>query len=312
MDNLRGIALMIAAMAVFAVEDMFVKAASASLPTGQIILGLGLGGGAIFAALAALRGQRLVSRELLTRPVLIRNAGEALATMSFVTALSLVPISVASAILQATPLAVTAGAALFLGAPVGWRRWAAVVAGFLGVLLILRPGFEGFRPAALFAVIAVFGLAARDLATRAMPARVTSLQLSAWGFATLIPAGLALLAVNGAPAVTDPRGLTLLAAAIGCGAFAYYAIVAAMRVGEIAVVTPFRYTRILFALLIGYLAFSERPDALTLAGAALIVASGLYTLLREARLARAARRPAASPVRPATFGPERQETEPSP
>ena len=286
MENLRGSVLMVLAMAGFALEDMFIERLAGTMPVGQIIMAIGLGGAAIFAAICARRGRRLFTRDLLARPVLLRNTGEMAGTMCFVTAIALTPLSSASAILQATPLAVTLGAALFLGEPVGWRRWSAILVGFAGVLMVVRPGLAGFAPASLFAVGAVIGLALRDLATRAVPAAISSMQLSAYAFATLVPTGAILLAFGeGAvmPAAVQLRDLGL---ALGCGVAAYYAIVAAMRVGEVAVVTPFRYTRLVFALVIGVAVFAERPDAWTLAGAAVIVASGLYTLMREARLGR--------------------------
>jgi len=286
MENLRGSVLMVLAMAGFALEDMFIKRLADTMPVGQIIMAIGLGGAAIFAAICARRGRRLFTRDLLARPVLLRNTGEMAGTMCFVTAIALTPLSSASAILQATPLAVTLGAALFLGEPVGWRRWSAILVGFAGVLMVVRPGLAGFAPASLFAVGAVIGLALRDLATRAVPAAISSMQLSAYAFATLVPTGAILLAFGeGAvmPAAVQLRDLGL---ALGCGVAAYYAIVAAMRVGEVAVVTPFRYTRLVFALVIGVAVFAERPDAWTLTGAAVIVASGLYTLMREARLGR--------------------------
>jgi len=256
------------------------------MPVGQIVMALGLGGAAIFAAICAGQGRRLFTRDLLARPVLLRNTGEMAGTMCFVTAIALTPLSSASAILQATPLAVTLGAALFLGEPVGWRRWSAILAGFAGVLMVVRPGLEGFVPASLFAVGAVVGLAVRDLATRAVPAAISSMQLSAYAFATVVPAGAILLAFGSGPVVPGAAELRDLGLALACGVAAYYAIVAAMRVGEVAVVTPFRYTRLVFALVIGVAVFAERPDAWTLAGAAVIVASGLYTLMREARLGR--------------------------
>ena len=296
MDNTRGILLMIFAMAGFAVEDVFVKRASATLPVGQILPILGLGGAVVFAALAARRGRAFWSREVFDRAVMLRNGGEVVGTVCFVTALALIPLSVASAILQATPLAVTAGAALFLAEPVGWRRWAAVAVGFAGVLMIVRPGFEGFAPASLFAVLAVVGLAARDLATRAVPKRISSLQLSAWAFATLVPTGLLLLAVTGTGAVMPPRSAAIdLVFALSIGILAYYAITASMRAGEISVIAPFRYLRLIFALGLGMAVFGERPDGWTLAGAGVIIATGLYTLSRERR--RAAPPPAGSLTR---------------
>lgn len=289
MENLRGIALMVAAMAGFALEDMFVKQIAEVMSVGQILATLGLGGALAFGAMAMMRGQRLWSRALLTRPVLLRNLGEVTGTLGFVYALALTPLAVASSILQATPLVVTLGAAVFMGAQVGWRRWSAIAVGLCGVLLIVRPGLSGFDPAALFAVLAVFGLALRDLATRATPRSVGSLQLSTYAFAMLVPLGLGLMAMGDGPVPVDAATWALLAGALVMGVAAYYAIVEAMRVGEVAVVTPFRYTRLIFALIIAMLVFGEQPDTLTLAGAAIIIGSGLYTLWREARLSRKAR-----------------------
>lgn len=286
MENLKGIVLMVAAMAGFAIEDMFVKAASALLPIGQIILILGVAGTAVFSLLTLRGGHRLLSRDLFHWPVMLRNLSELVATMCFVSAIVLTPLASASAILQATPLAVTLGAALFLKAQVGWRRWSAIVVGFLGVLLVIRPGMEGFQPASLLAVIAVFALAARDLATRVMPKTISNMQLSAYGFASVIPVGVAMLLLGDGPAPMPPMVLLQMGCASVAGILGYYAITAAMRVGEIAVVTPYRYARLLFALLIGAVVFNEQPDAWMITGAALIIGSGLYTLAREARLRR--------------------------
>jgi drug/metabolite transporter (DMT)-like permease len=287
MDNIRGIALMVAAMGGFALEDMFIKLVSASLPTSQILIMLGLGGTLVFGVWARARGADLLAPALFTRPMWMRNLGEVSGTVCFVSAITLAPLSTVSAILQATPLAVTLGAALFLGAPVGWRRWSAIVVGFAGVLLVVRPGLAGFDPAALLAVAAVFGLATRDLCTRVAPPAVSSLTLCAYGFAMATLAGVVLLPFGAGPAMPDPVAALSLACALVVGVLAYYAITAAMRVGEVAVVTPFRYARLIFAIILGMAVFGERPDALTLLGAAIIIASGLYTLVREQRLRRA-------------------------
>jgi drug/metabolite transporter (DMT)-like permease len=150
------------------------------------------------------------------------------------------------------------------------------------VLLIIRPGLEGFSWMSLFAVQGVIGLGIRDLATRRVPREISSLQLSFWAFLVLIPAASLMMWANG-ETLTLPgqTAMAFYATAILIGIAAYYCIVAAMRLGEISFVTPFRYTRILFALVIGIGVFGERPDALTLLGAAIIVLSGLYTLWRE-------------------------------
>ncbi len=286
MENLRGSILMVLAMAGFALEDMFIKRLAGDLPVGQIIMLIGFGGALVFGAITTAQGRRLWSLDLLSHPVLLRNFGEIIGTFGFVMAIALTPLSSASAILQATPLAVTLGAALFLGEAVGWRRWSAILVGFCGVLMVIRPGLEGFEPASLFAVQAVIGLAIRDLATRAVPRTISSMQLSTYAFAMLVPTGAMLLAFHGIPALPSALNWRDLALALLCGVLAYYAIVAAMRLGDVAVITPFRYSRLVFALIIGVMLFDERPDAWTLAGAAIIIASGIYTFWRERRLAR--------------------------
>lgn len=291
MENVRGSLLMVAAMAGFALEDMLIKQLAATMPMGQIVALLGAAGALAFGMLAVARGQRVWSPALLSRGVVLRNLGEMIATASYVSAVVLTTLSSASAILQALPLAVTLGAALFLGEHVGWRRLTAIAIGFAGVLLVIQPGTEGFAPASLFGVVAVAALALRDLAVRTVPAEITSGQLSVWGFASLIPTGLTMMLVMGtAPILPAPPDLARLAAAFVVSCAGYYTLVGATRTGEVAVVVPYRYTRLVFALILGALVFGERPDALTLAGATLIVGAGLYTMWREARV-----RPAAAP-----------------
>ena len=287
-ENRAGIVLMIAAMAGFALEDMFVKLAARDMPVGQILTTMGAVGAPVFALIARLQGARLLTPALWSRPVLLRNGGELVGTFGYISAVALTPLATASAILQALPLVVTMGAALFLGAQVGWRRWSAILAGFLGVLIVIRPGAGDFQPASLFAVLGVAGLAVRDLATRAVPRETSSMVLSAYGFAMTVPLGLAMLALGPAPVAVGAQGALWLAGALAMGLGGYWAIVEAMRLGEIAVVTPFRYSRLLFALILGVLVFGERPDRWTLAGAALIIASGLYTFTRERALSRRA------------------------
>jgi drug/metabolite transporter (DMT)-like permease len=282
MDNLRGATLMVLAMLGFAIEDSFIKLMGDALPVGQILMMLGAGGALVFAAVVLLQGRALFEREMLAMPVLLRAIGEIAGTMCFISAIVFTPLSTASAILQATPLVVTLGAALFLGEAVGWRRWAAISVGFMGVLMIIRPGLDGFSPLSLFAVGGVFGLALRDISTRKIPQTLSSMQLSFLGFVVLVPAGFAMLWLTDQPlAPLDTRLWSLIAAAIGIGVFAYYGIVAAMRVGEVSFVTPFRYSRLIFAMVIGIAFFGERPDALTVLGGGIIVASGIYTVLRE-------------------------------
>ncbi|MEM7488879.1 MAG: DMT family transporter [Pseudomonadota bacterium] len=291
-DTVRGSILMVVAMACFAVEDAIIKSLTAGIPPAQIIWMLGLGGATAFAVWLRATGQGIWSPAYLDPSVLRRSAFEVLGTLCFVSALARIPLSTASAVIQATPLVVAMGAALFLGARVGWRRWAAITVGFGGVMLILRPGGAAFDTGLLLAVAGMLGLAARDLATRTMSAEISGPRLSLHAFTALVPTGLALQTATGqAPVVPGAGDLGLLAVCVAIGMGAYLTIVAATRMGDISVVSSFRYSRMLFALVIGMAVFAERPDAATLVGAAIVIASGLYTLIREARTKDAPIRP---------------------
>lgn len=277
MDNLRGSLFMTVSMLLFAVEDMLVKLAAAAVPLGEVMLAEGLVGALAFAALAAAKGQAPLPRALFTRGIAIRSGFEVTGRLFYAFAIALTPLSAASAILQATPLVVVAGAAAVLGETVGARRWAAVFAGFAGVMVVLRPGLSGFDALSLLAVVGMAGFAGRDLATRAAPPHLTSAQLGVAGFVMLALAGAIALATQ-TPAL-PPAGLWPVLVALPIfGTAGYQALTLAMRTGEVAAVTPFRYTRLIFGTALGVVVFHERPDAFTLLGGALIVASGLYAL----------------------------------
>lgn len=289
MNNLNGILFIIASMAAFTMEDMFIKRLSGEIPVGQILIMLGIGSGAVFAAVALYKGDKIFAPAAWRGAVLLRTSAEALGAMAFATALSLVDISTVAAVFQALPLVITMGAALFLGEQVGWRRWSAICVGFAGVLLIVRPGLEGFDPSVFLVLIAVLAIAARDLLTRLVDSTVSSAVVSFQAFASLIVAGGLLLAFTPGEATSvDGRQAMMMLGGIAFGVAGYYAIVVATRIGDASAITPFRYSRLLFSILVGVLVFGERPDALTLGGAALIIASGLYTFLRERRLVRRA------------------------
>lgn len=285
-DNLRGSLYMTAAMAGFAVEDMLLKAAAAELPVGQILILFGGLGMLAFAGLVRAQGDRLLHPAILSRPVLARAGFEVSGRLFYTLAIALTPLSLASAILQAAPLVVVAGAALVFGERVGWRRWSAIAAGFAGVMVILRPGLEGSSALSLLAVLGMLGFAGRDLATRAAPPALSNFQLGVYGFAMMIPAGAALLALGfGQAVVPSGSALALVGAATAVGVAAYWALTVSMRTGEVAAVAPFRYTRLVFAMVLGIAVFGERPDAATLIGSAVVVAAGVYALIRSGRRA---------------------------
>ena len=286
-ENFRSAILMVIAMVLFAFEDMFIKLLSAELPFAEVLGMVGLLGFVSFGVLLKLRGGRIWTRDLLRPVVVFRNLAEAVGSIGIVVALALTELSSTSAIMQALPLAIVLGAAVFLREPVGWRRWTAIGVGFLGVLLVIRPGLAGFQPVSLMALVAVLGLAARDIATRRIPARIPSLQLAASAFLAILIASVLMGLVLGQRFVMpDLRQwlLFLLCMAVGVGGYAL--LVTATRLGEASALAPYRYARLVFALMLAFAVFGERPDALTLIGATIIVGSGCYTMWREAALRR--------------------------
>lgn len=280
-DNLRATGFMVLSMALFATEDFFIKRVTAEMPVSQMLFLMSSTTAVILAFLCLRRGLPLFTRDILGPQVAGRNFCEAFASISFVTALSLVPLSLATSIHQVTPLLVTAGAAIWLGETVGWRRWTAVAVGLVGVLVILRPGLDGFEPAALLVLIAAIGLASRDVISRRIPSRITTLQLAFWAYVTLTLGTGVLWLIRSARVMPGLVTWLDLAAATGLGVVAYLALTTATRLGHVSTVIPFRYTRLVFALILGVVFLGERPDALTLIGAAIVVGSGLYALMRE-------------------------------
>lgn len=278
---------MVLAMACFAVEDMFLKSATQQIPVGEALILFGLIGGMIFAALGRIKGEGLIHPQWRSKPMLWRAGFEISGRLFFTLAIALASLSTASAILQATPLFVSLGAIVIFSEVVGARRWTAMLVGFVGVLLILRPGPEGLQLTSLFALLGTIGFAGRDLATRASPATMTNAQLGVSGFAMLVIAGCIAMTFSGGFVMPSVTSISYVIAASIIGVIAYSALTNAMRAGEVSVVSPFRYTRLIFAMVIGILVFGENPDAWTLAGSALIVASGLYTVLRS-RMTKAA------------------------
>lgn len=282
-DNLRGILFMVVSMALFGLEDMFLKWAAQSLPVGEIVFVSGVFGVAVFAFMARREGRGVLNRAALHPAVLARGLGEMVGTYAYITALATVPLSTVSAVLQALPLAVTMAAALFMQEKVGWRRWLAIAVGFAGVMLVIRPGLDGFRPEALWVLITVAGLTLRDLMARKIPAENSTAQISTWGLISVALLGALMMAGSGEVAVPTLWECYALIGALVFGTAGYWAIIGATRIGEVSVVSPFRYVRLVFAVLIGAFVFAEWPDVITLCGSGLIVASGLYSFARERR-----------------------------
>lgn len=281
---------MLIAMAGFTMEDLFMKKLSVNLSTGQILITLGFGSSLVFALMAKSKGYKLTAKIFWSKGMIIRQFAEGIAAVAFITSLTLIPLSTVAAVFQATPLVITMGAALFLGEAVGWRRWLAIIVGLIGVLIIIRPGLNSFDPNVGYVLIAVLFVTVRDLITRKLPMNVPSTIVSFQAFASLIIAGGILIFLSDQKIVSlDENQIYFVLGGIIFGVIGYYCIVASTRIGEAGVVTPFRYSRLLFAIIIGFLFFNERPDFYTLLGASIVIMTGIYTVLRERYLARRSR-----------------------
>lgn len=277
---------MVIAMAFFAVEDAMIKHLSVTLSVAQILLVIGIGGTGVFMLRARAKGFSLIHPSLRRGDVQLRSFVEMIGTICYPTALALIPVSTVSAIAMMAPLFVTLGAAVFLRETVGPRRWLAVFIGLIGMLMILRPSGEAFGLGGALAVLGTFCLSSRDVITRRIPADIPTELLTLYGFASVIPGGLILLAFGQSLDLPNLIEAGLLLACVIVGVLAYLTITLSTRIGDVSAVTPYRYTRLLFALILGMIFFAERPDFWTILGALIIVASGLYALWRESRAKR--------------------------
>lgn len=283
-DNMRGAALMTGAMVTFTINDSFTKALGDVLPLWQLIFLRGLGVTLCLVVMARVMGQLRfdLSRRDWTF-MWLRAAGEIGGAYFFITALFNMPIANVSAIMQVLPLSVSLAGALFMAEALGWRRLVAILIGFGGVMLIVRPGGADFNVYSLYALAAVASVTLRDLVVRKLSRSVPSLMVSlVAAVGVTVFAGLASLTEQWQP-MTFVQATHLLGATVFV-IFGYVFSVAAMRVGEIGFVAPFRYTSLLTAILLGVLVFGEFPSVLTLTGAGIVVGMGIFTLLRERHL----------------------------
>lgn len=282
-DNTYAALLMIASMAAFTLNDALMKLMSGQAPLFQLIFMRGVITTCAIGVVVWRMGHFRARIEWQDQGwVVLRTLAEAVATYFFLTALFNMPIANVTAILQALPLTITLAAAVFLGEPVGWRRMTAIFIGLIGVLLIIRPGAADFNAYSLYALAAVISVTVRDLATRKLSSSVPSVLVVFANalFITLVFGALS-MASPWSPVTSQIFGLTITAAVLMVGAYLFSIMV--MRVGEISFVAPFRYTGLLWAMLLGLVIFGEWPDAVTLAGATTVVASGLFMLYRDAR-----------------------------
>ena len=281
-NNLRGITAMSVSMAFLIVNDVFVKLTGDHLPKGEVMFLRG------FLTLTMLLIYGLAVGKLAKLPlmrtpkVLVRAFGEFGATFCFLSALFNMPIANATTIIMAVPLVITAVAAVALREQVGLRRWSAILIGFCGVLLIVKPASDSFNVYSLWAFAAVGFVTLRDMVTRTITMEIPSLVMAVATAIFVTVGGLAMSATE-QWVIPSTRDLLFMAAAAACLVVAYQTAVASLRYGEVAVVSPFRYSIVLFSLTAGYLVWADVPDLWALVGMALIIAMGVYTFHRERR-----------------------------
>lgn len=285
-DNLRGAGLMTLSMLGFSCNDAVIKFVTQDMPLYQAITLRGL---FVMAALVALAsrsgGLKLAIDRNARMPMILRLVGEVASTLLFLNALQRMAIGDLTAVMQSLPLVVMLGAALFFGEKLGWRRLLAVGVGMAGVLIILRPGSGTFGIWSLVALAAMLMVALRDLATRQFGREVSSTTIAFYAAVLVTLTGFFLSLAQGW-IMPDLQHILLLILSGSFLTVGYVSAVAAMRVGEISAVAPFRYTSLLAAILLGLLVFGDWPDLWTWVGSGLVVSAGIYTIWREAQLGR--------------------------
>ncbi|MFP7572328.1 DMT family transporter [Marivita sp. S2033] len=290
-DNMRGALLMCIAMAALTCGDAAIKATGGAMPLSQLLVIRGIiASGALLIMARYLGALRFDLPRHDQALVLARGIAEAVAAYFFLSALLAMPLANVTALMQMLPLTVTLGGAIVFREAVGWRRWVSIAVGFCGMLLIVRPGTEGFTSASVYTLCAVGAVTVRDLVTRRVSMATPSLMVTfVSSVIVTLFAGVWSFGQDWVPLTPRLTLLVLTASAFIVGA--YLTSVMVMRVGQVSFVAPFRYTGLVWALILGWLLFGEWPQPLTLIGASIIAAAGAFNLLREARLNRKVRRP---------------------
>ena len=285
--NMRGAALMSASMAGFALNDTALKYGGADLGLFQAIFIRGIFATAIMGVFAFLFGAfKNLPKIRDVRLIGLRSLAEIGATLAFLTALFNLPLANITAILQALPLSITFAAAIFLNEPIGRQRIAAIMVGFIGVMIVVRPGLAEFNTYSLLGIVAVAFVTLRDLTARQLSPSVASVLVAfvASIAITLTGAIGVVLTQTWRPPTSFEFGTLALAAVFLM--IGYYCAVATMRIGDVAIVSSFRYTVMLWAITLGWLVFGDIPDLWTFLGICIILMAGLFTIWRERKLAK--------------------------
>lgn len=282
-DNTRGALLMMASMACFVCNDTCLKLIGNDMPLQQLLLLRGTLTIVLMIALAASLGQlnfHMSGKDWTWAN--IRGLAEVGAAYFFLTALFNMPLANLTAVLQALPLAITMAGAVFLREKVGWRRWSAILIGFVGVMLIVQPGGDGFNIYSVYGLLAVAFVTLRDMCARPLSKDVPSMVIAIIGaVGVTAAAGLVLLWDTSVWQPVSLRNGILMTMAGFFLLGGYYFSVAVMRVGEVSFTSGFRYTGLIWALIIGWFIWGDWPDVVTWIGIVIVVASGAFTFWRE-------------------------------
>ena len=280
--NQRGILALVGGMIAYTINDAMVKAIAHKYPIGEVVFVRGLMTALLIGSMVIALGHARDLHRIAGRPVLVRSVFDGISTACFITALVHIKLADLAAMLQVSPLILTALSVLFYREIVGWRRWAAILVGFAGAMFVVKPTPAAFDAWALIAVAAAASSALREMMTRRIDRDVPTIVIAFMGSIGILIIGGVFAAFGEWRPISTPDLAMLAGASVFVG-IATYAIALAFRGVDLSVVAPFRYSYLITSALAGYLFFSELPDRWSAFGAVLIVGSGLYALHREAQ-----------------------------
>jgi S-adenosylmethionine uptake transporter len=280
-ENFRGALIMMICMSAFVLNDAFVRLAGDSLPLAQILFIRGLITTFLLLAFAIYGGAFSISVSKKDKwRIFFRSVAEALTAYFFLTAVMHMPFANVTAILQILPMTVTLAAAFVFKEKVGIIRISLIILGFFGVVLIINPSADGFNLYAIYALIAVVLITIRDLITRKLSSEVpTLLPTVSASIGVLFFSVILLINTPLQPLNLQNSSFIFLAAFFIV--FGYYTAVLVMRIGEISFISPFRYTAILFALILGFIFFDEKPDKAAFLGIMIVMSAGIVLMMRN-------------------------------
>lgn len=279
-ETVRGILAMLVCCLAFILNDSLVKLAGETMPLGQILFLRGMIASAVIGVVAWRLGAFDGWRRHLSWPLFWRTFGEVAATLLYLSALMHMPIANASTIVQTVPLVITAAGAILFGEKVGIRRWMAILVGFLGIVIIVRPGAEGFNAWSLLTLASVGMIALRDMATRLIPGGTSTVFITAVASIAVMVVGAGFSATE-TWAPVGAREAAYLVGASGLLLIGYVFVIIATRTGDVSIIAPFRYAFIPYAILVGWLIWGDVPDGLTIVGILIVIGTGIYTFYRE-------------------------------